>query len=116
MGKSPWIFDLRGLARILLKGENMAITRKDVEYIANLSRLEISESEVDEYTKQLSDILEHINRLSKINTDNVEPTYFVIDMKNVTREDKVEPSIDRKKVFDAAPSIENNGFKVPKII
>jgi aspartyl-tRNA(Asn)/glutamyl-tRNA(Gln) amidotransferase subunit C len=59
----------------------MAITRKDVEYIANLSRLEISEAEIDGYTKELSDILEHINRLSKINTDNVEPTYFVMDEK-----------------------------------
>ncbi len=94
----------------------MAITKKDVEYIANLSRLEITEPEADEYTKQLSDILEHVNRLSKLNTDNVEPTFFVIDMKNVTRKDEVVPSVDRQKVFDAAPSIENGGFKVPKII
>jgi aspartyl-tRNA(Asn)/glutamyl-tRNA(Gln) amidotransferase subunit C len=100
----------------LLKGGKMAITRRDVEYIANLSRLEISESEIDGYTKELSDILEHINRLSKINTDNVEPTYFVMDMRNVMRADVVEPSLDNKKVFDAAPYIENNAFKVPKII
>ncbi|MCE5299870.1 MAG: Asp-tRNA(Asn)/Glu-tRNA(Gln) amidotransferase subunit GatC [Spirochaetia bacterium] len=94
----------------------MVITRKDVEYIAHLSRLEITEQEAEQYTKELSDILEHINRLSKLNTDNVEPTYFTMDMKNVTRSDVVKPSIDKQKVFVAAPSIENNGFKVPKII
>jgi aspartyl-tRNA(Asn)/glutamyl-tRNA(Gln) amidotransferase subunit C len=94
----------------------MAITKKDVEYIANLSRLEITEEEKEEYTKQLSEILEHVNRLQKLNTDNIEPTFYTIDMKNVMREDKNEPCVDRKKVFDAAPSIESNGFKVPKII
>jgi aspartyl-tRNA(Asn)/glutamyl-tRNA(Gln) amidotransferase subunit C len=94
----------------------MAITKKDVEYIANLSRLEISDDEAGEYTKQLSDILGHVNRLSELNTENVEPTYFVIDMKNVMRKDEVRPSVDRQKVFDAAPSVENGGFKVPKII
>jgi aspartyl-tRNA(Asn)/glutamyl-tRNA(Gln) amidotransferase subunit C len=94
----------------------MAITRKDVEYIAHLSRLEITEAEAEEYTKQLSDILEHVNRLSKLNTDGVEPLYYVMDMKNVFRKDEVQPSLDKQKVFKAAPSIENNGFKVPKII
>jgi aspartyl-tRNA(Asn)/glutamyl-tRNA(Gln) amidotransferase subunit C len=94
----------------------MAITKKDVEYIANLSRLEITEEEKDQYAKQLSDILEHVNRLQALDTENIEPTYYAIDMKNVSREDVVRPSLDKKDVFAAAPSIENNGFKVPKII
>ena len=94
----------------------MAITKKDVEYIAHLSRLEITQAETEEYTKQLSDILEHVNRLSALNTDGVESLYYVMDMKNVFRKDEVTPSVDRQKVFKAAPSIENSGFKVPKII
>jgi aspartyl-tRNA(Asn)/glutamyl-tRNA(Gln) amidotransferase subunit C len=94
----------------------MAITKKDVEYIANLSRLEITEQEKEEYTKQLSDILEHVNRLQKLNTDNIEPMYFAVDIKNITRKDEIKPGADRQKVFDAAPSIERDGFKVPKII
>lgn len=94
----------------------MAITKKDVEYIAHLSRLEITEQEKEEYTKQLSDILEHVNRLQKLNTDNIEPTYFAVDIKNVLRKDEIKPGVDRKKVFDAAPMIEKDGFKVPKII
>ena len=94
----------------------MAITKKDVEYIANLSRLEITEAEKEEYAKQLSEILEHVNRLQSLNTEGIEPTFYALDMKNVMREDEVEPSVDRQKVFDAAPSIQNNGFKVPKII
>lgn len=94
----------------------MAITRKDVEYIANLSRLTISEEEIEEYTKQLSEILEHVNRLQKLNTDNVEPMSYAVDIKNIYRDDINEPSIDREKVLDAAPSVEKNCFKVPKII
>jgi len=94
----------------------MAITKKDVEYIAHLSRLEITEEEKEEYAKQLSDILEHVERLGRLNTDNVEPTYYAIDMKNVMREDKKKESLDKKKVFDSAPEIKDNGFKVPKII
>ncbi len=94
----------------------MAITKKDVEYIAHLSRLEIAEEEKDKYAQQLSNILEHINKLQKLDTDNIEPTFYTIDMKNVYREDEIKQTVDRKKVFDAAPSIENNGFKVPKII
>lgn len=94
----------------------MSITKKDVEYVAHLSRLMISESEIEEYTKQLAKILEHVNRLQKVNTDNVEPMSYAIDIKNVFREDINEKSIDRKKVLDAAPVVEKNCFKVPKII
>ncbi len=94
----------------------MAITKKDVEYIANLSRLTVSDDEIEEYTKQLSEILEHVNRLQKINTDNVEPMSYAVDIKNVFREDKMESSIERKKILDAAPSAEKNCFKVPKIL
>ncbi len=94
----------------------MGITKKDVEYIANLSRLEVSEDEKEAYSKQLSDIISHVESLQKLDTENAEPTYYAVDMKNVMREDKNEPSLDNKKVFEAAPSVENNGFKVPKII
>ena len=94
----------------------MAITKKDVEYIAHLSRLNISDNEKDEYASQLSKILEHINRLNKLNIDNIEPTYYAVDTKNVLRKDIEEKSIEKEKVFKSAPSIEKNGFKVPKII
>ncbi len=94
----------------------MAILKKDVEYIAHLSRLNVSEDEKEEYSKQLSNIIQHIERLNELNTDNVEPTYYALDIKNVFREDKIEESIDKEKVFNSAPLIEKNGFKVPKII
>jgi len=94
----------------------MAITKKDVEYIANLSRLEVTEDEKESYARQLSEIISHVENLNELNTDNVEPTYYPIDISNVTRKDIVKPSIDKQKVFAAAPQVENNGFKVPKII
>ncbi|HDT14997.1 MAG TPA: Asp-tRNA(Asn)/Glu-tRNA(Gln) amidotransferase subunit GatC, partial [Firmicutes bacterium] len=54
----------------------MGITKKDVEYIAHLSRLEITPEEADVYTKQLSELLEHVQRLNELDTENVEPTYM----------------------------------------
>ncbi len=94
----------------------MAITKKDVEYIANLSRLEITEEEKEAYSKQLSEILSHVENLNELNTENTEPTYYPIDMSNVMRKDIVKPSLDKNKVFASAPLVENNAFKVPKII
>lgn len=94
----------------------MEISKKEIEYIANLSRLTIAENEIEEYTKQLSEILEHVNRLQKINTDNIEPMFYAVDIKNVFREDLNEASVPTKKVLDAAPLTEKNCFKVPKII
>lgn len=94
----------------------MSITKKDVEYIANLSRLTVTENEIEEYTKQLSEILEHVNRLQKLNTNNIEPMSYAVDLKNIYREDINEPSIERDKVLNAAPVVDKNCFKVPKII
>ncbi|HYF84557.1 MAG TPA: Asp-tRNA(Asn)/Glu-tRNA(Gln) amidotransferase subunit GatC [Clostridia bacterium] len=92
------------------------ITKKDVEYVAALSRLEFSEDEKEKYTEQLNVILEYINQLNELDTEGVKPTYHVMPVINVLREDEVRQSIDRDDVLMNAPTTQDGCFKVPRII
>lgn len=92
------------------------ITKKDVEHVALLARLEIEEEQKELFTQQLDHILEHISKLNQVNTDNVPPTYHVLPQKNVWREDQVRLSIPREDALANAPEQENGCFKVLKVI
>lgn len=94
----------------------MPVTIKDVEYIANLARLEFKEEEKEKFTEQFNKILEYIDKLNELDTENVEPLYHVIDLKNVFREDEVKPSYPREEILKNAPSKTEFFFKVPKVI
>jgi aspartyl-tRNA(Asn)/glutamyl-tRNA(Gln) amidotransferase subunit C len=94
----------------------MPITIKDVEYIANLARLEFKEEEKEKFTEQFNRILEYMSKLNELDTTNVEPLYHVIDIKNVFREDIVKPSYPREEILKNAPSRTEYFFKVPKVI
>lgn len=94
----------------------MAITLKEVEYIAKLARIELSPEELPYYTTQLDRILEYINKLKEVNINGIEPTTGVFSLKNVLREDEIRPSLEIKEVMGMAITKENNQFKVPKII
>jgi len=92
------------------------LTKKDVEQVALLARLEIAEEEKELFTQQLDHILGHISMLNKVQTDAVPPTYHVLPQKNIWREDKVEPSLLREEALANAPEQENGCFKVLKVI
>lgn len=92
------------------------LTKEQVEHVALLGRLELSEEEKVKYATQLSDILEHIEALNKIDTENVPPTAHVLPLKNVFREDKVCEHMPNEKALANAPANEDNSFKVPKIM
>ena len=94
----------------------MALTEKDVEYVARLARLELKPDEVATYTKQLGDILEYARMLEKLDTEKVEPTFHVLPLQNVLREDKVVPAMDRDKVLENAPDKAKGCFRVPRIL
>lgn len=94
----------------------MPVTIKDVEYIANLARLEFKEEEKEKFTEQFNRILEYMDKLNELDTTNVEPLYHVIDIKNVFREDIVKPSYPREEILKNAPSRTEYFFKVPKVI
>lgn len=93
----------------------MALTRSQVEHVARLARLSLSEAEKEAFTEQLSRILEHVESLGRLDTTDVPPTYNAVALQNVLREDEPHVSLDREKVLSQAPEAEAGCFKVPKI-
>ena len=94
----------------------MAVSKEDVEYVAKLARIELTEDEKNTLTSQLSSILDHIQKLNELDTEGVEPTFHVLDVTNVFREDVVRPSLPTEEVLKNAPARDGDFFKVPKII
>ncbi|OGI02163.1 MAG: asparaginyl/glutamyl-tRNA amidotransferase subunit C [Candidatus Melainabacteria bacterium GWF2_37_15] len=91
------------------------ITKKDVEHVAKLARLELSEQEKEKYTEQFSNILDYFNQLKEVNTENIEPMVHVLPVRNVMREDKAEYASNKEEILKNAPVEEDGYFKVPKI-
>lgn len=92
------------------------ITNEQVKHVANLARLEMDESEVEKFTTQLDDIISMAEQLNELDTKNVEPTTHVLDLKNVLREDKVQPWLSREDALKNAPDEQNGQVKVPSIL
>jgi aspartyl-tRNA(Asn)/glutamyl-tRNA(Gln) amidotransferase subunit C len=92
------------------------IEKKDVEYVAWLARLELSDEEKEKFTRQLGQVLEHAERVKSLDTEDVEPTSHVIKLKNVMREDEVKPCLSREEALSNAPRVEDGYFVVPRII
>ena len=88
----------------------------NINQVANLARLNLTDGEKNLYGEQLSNILEYADELQKLNTDKIRPTSHAIPMKNVLREDKVVPCKNSKDILKNAPEEEDNMFKVPRIL
>jgi len=93
----------------------LTISREDVEYVAALARLELTEEETLEYTEQLNSILGYAAMLERLDTDDVVPTAHAVPLHNVMREDQVSPSINHEKALRNAPDGEDGFFRVPRI-
>ena len=94
----------------------MKISREEVEHVAKLARLRLTEEEKEKFGKQLNRILEYVEKLNELNTEKVESTSHVVPLKNVLREDEVQPSLPVEDVLSNAPDKKGNYFKVPRII
>jgi aspartyl-tRNA(Asn)/glutamyl-tRNA(Gln) amidotransferase subunit C len=94
----------------------MAVTIRDVEYVASLARLEFSDREKEKLTHELNEILKYVEKLNELDTEKVEPLAHVIELGNVFREDEVQPSIAQEEALKNAPSKNDKFFKVPKVI
>ncbi len=92
------------------------IDLEQVRKVALLARLELSPEEEEQFTGQLSSILEYVEQLGELNTENVEPTTRAIEVSNVTRSDSLEPFGGRDDILNCAPDREADFFKVPKIL
>lgn len=94
----------------------MAITKETVEYLAHLSRIELQPKELEILSRQLKDILDFIDKLKKLNVEDVSPTTHILPITNILREDNPKESLAIEKVLEDAPQREGNFFGVPKII
>jgi aspartyl-tRNA(Asn)/glutamyl-tRNA(Gln) amidotransferase subunit C len=94
----------------------MPISEKDVEYVANLARLDLKKKELALLAKQLEDILGFIDKLKRLDVRNVEPSSHVLALKNVFRQDHKRPSLEVKEVLKNAPQKQGSFFVVPKVI
>ena len=94
----------------------MKISSKEVEYVAHLARLEITEEEKEKFTAQLNDILLYIDKLNELETKGVEPMSHAIAVTNAFREDKIKDSIGTNNSLVNAPDARGEFFRVPKVI
>ncbi|TCL69985.1 aspartyl/glutamyl-tRNA(Asn/Gln) amidotransferase subunit C [Hydrogenispora ethanolica] len=94
----------------------MRLTKTEVEHVARLARLELSEAEKEEFTGQLNEILNFVEELNQLDTQGIEPTAHAIPVTNVFRSDRVEPSLDPELALANAPDRIDNFFKVPKVL
>jgi aspartyl-tRNA(Asn)/glutamyl-tRNA(Gln) amidotransferase subunit C len=92
------------------------LSTSDVEYVAKLARLEVTEAEKEKFTAQLNDILLYIDQLNEMDTKGVAPMSHAIAVTNAFREDKVAESLGTQKALANAPDARGEFFRVPKVI
>lgn len=92
------------------------IDTDQVRKVANLARLEMTATEEEQMTAQLSSILEYFQQLSELETTDVPPTTRAIDVSNVTRSDQLQPYEDREALLGGSPEQDGDFFKVPQIL
>ena len=92
------------------------ITMRDVEHVARLSRLALTEQEKERMRRELDGILSYIDKLRALDTANVPPTSHAVPMTNVMREDEPRPSLSQDEMLANAPERSGEFFRVPKII
>ena len=94
----------------------MGISKKDVDKIARLAKLELSEEERERYASQLDSIVAYVEKLSEVDTSGIEPLAHVNDLMNVWREDKSRSSLSEEEVFKNSPKHDKEFFLVPKVL
>jgi aspartyl-tRNA(Asn)/glutamyl-tRNA(Gln) amidotransferase subunit C len=94
----------------------MSVTKNDVEHIAKLAKLEIAEDEINEFTSQLNQVLEYVDKLNELDTKNVKPLSHPVEGENVFREDGLRESSSTEDALRNSASKTDKYFKVPKVI
>lgn len=94
----------------------MKLTREEVQHIADLARLSLSEEEKTEYREQLSAILEHFEHLQELDMEEIPPTATVLPLRSVMREDEPRVWGEREDLLENAPDADDGCFKVPPVL
>ena len=94
----------------------MKITKKEVEHVANLARLNLSAGELETMTGQLDNILSYVDKLEELDTSDVTPTTHVFSVSNAFREDIIKESLTQEEAVKNGPEQNGEFFQVPKVI
>ncbi|WP_102336280.1 Asp-tRNA(Asn)/Glu-tRNA(Gln) amidotransferase subunit GatC [Salimicrobium jeotgali] len=92
------------------------ISEDQVKHVANLARLVVTDEEAEVFTRQLDDIITYAEQLNELDTEGVEPTTHVLDLKNVMRKDEPKEWIKKEDALKNAPDQQDGQFKVPSIL
>lgn len=92
------------------------IGKKDVEYVAELAKLELTKEQKDLFLKQLNDILSYFKQLNELDTEQIEPTSHILDSCNPFHGDTPKPSLPKKVVMELTQHHNDGYFKVPRIL
>jgi aspartyl-tRNA(Asn)/glutamyl-tRNA(Gln) amidotransferase subunit C len=95
---------------------NMPLTLEQVEHIANLARLELSDEEKERYRQQLSAILDYFAQLSELDTAEIAPTSSVLPARSALRPDEPRPGLSLEELLRNAPQTEGGQFRVPPVL
>jgi aspartyl-tRNA(Asn)/glutamyl-tRNA(Gln) amidotransferase subunit C len=94
----------------------MSISRQDIEKVALLARLQLTEDELSRMTDELAHIVGYVDQLSEVNTDGIEPMAHAIETANVFRDDVVAESLPREEALGNAPHHDERGYLVPAVL
>jgi len=92
------------------------ISRSDVAHVADLARLSLTDDELEAFTDQLADVLDHAADLEALDLNDLEPMIHPLPLRNVLRPDVVGATSDRSEVLACAPSVEDEQFRVPPVL
>ena len=92
------------------------LSKNEVEHVAWLAHIELSEQEKALFTEQFNEILEYFKKIDMVDTEDVEPTYHVLDLKNIYRKDETKPSLSTEEALKNAPKKEKKFLKAPRIV
>ena len=93
----------------------MAITKKHIEHLANLARLDVNEKEKGMFAEQISSVLDYFEQLKELDTKNVEPLSHVFDLRDIVREDEISQPVSIDNALAEAPELENRQIKVKAV-
>ena len=94
----------------------MSVGLEEVRHLAALSEINLSDEELTALTTDIDSIISYINQLDELDTDGIEPTFQLTGLKNVWRNDDIEPQLAREELLALAPAQEDNQVKVPKVL
>jgi aspartyl-tRNA(Asn)/glutamyl-tRNA(Gln) amidotransferase subunit C len=94
----------------------MSVSREDVAYMANLARLKVTESEIDQFQSDMNKILQYMDQLSQVDTSDVQPLDHVIELPPNYRKDIANPPLDHEEALKNAPDADSDYFRVPRVI